>query len=104
MAQGIIHSFSGHLNHKKLGFASTLIALKVPLEKVESVARKLINYPEVTHCFLRQGEYNLWVVFIYSKKQRLKDFLDRLTEQLGKENILNLKTLRQFKLETRLKI
>ncbi len=102
--RGLIHSFSAHLNHKKLGFESTLIALKVPLAKLNLLANKITEYPEVTHCYLRKGEYNLWVVFLYKDGKIFKGFLEMLTKKLGKENILDLKTLRQFKLETRLRI
>lgn len=99
---GVIRNFSSHLNHRKLGFTSTLIALKVPFNKVDSLAKKIIRYPEVTHCYLRQGEYNLWLVFITSEKEKLRKFLGRLTAALGRQNILNLETKRQFKLKTAL--
>lgn len=99
---GVIRNLSAHLNHRKLGFTSTLIALKVPLNKVDSLAKKIIRYPEVTHCYLRQGEYNLWLVFICSEKEKLRKFLGRLTVALGRQNILNLETKRQFKLKTAL--
>lgn len=97
---GVIRNLSAHLNHRKLGFISTLIALKVPLSKVDSLAKKIIRYPQVTHCYLRQGEYNLWVVFISSEEEKLRKFLRRLTRALGRQNILNLVTKRQFKLKT----
>lgn len=102
--KGIIHSFSAHLDHKKIGFKSTLLALKVPLSKLKSKLKRIVNYPEVTHCYLRQGEYNLWVVFIYSEKKKLVQFIKKITKEIGKENILDLPTKRQFKLKTRLKI
>lgn len=100
---GIIRSFSAGLNHKRLGFKSTLLALRVPLAKLEAVVNKAIKYPEVTHCFLRQGEHNLYIVAIY-KNGKIKKILNKISQEIGKENILNLKTLRQYKLETRLKI
>lgn len=100
---GIIRSFSAGLNHRRLGFKSTLLALKVPLTKLEKVINKAIKYPEVTHCFLRQGEHNLYIVAIY-KNGKIKEILNKIAKEIGKENILNLKTIRQYKLDTRLKI
>lgn len=102
--EGIIRSFAAHLDHRKLGFISSLIALKVPLSKINSIAKKVTDYPEVTHCYLRQGEYNLWVVFLCLKEEKLKQFLNKLAKLIGKENILTLPTKRQFKLKTRLKV
>lgn len=101
--RGIIRSYAASLDHRRLGFKSTLLALKVPEGEIEEVARGLVKYKEVTHCYLRQGEYNLWVVFIYKEKE-FGRFLKRLTARLGSANILNLRTLRQFKLRTRLRV
>lgn len=101
--RGIIRNFGARLNHKKLGYESSLIALRVPSSQVESIARRITDYPEVTHCYLREGEYNLWLVFL-SLNKKLSDFLNRLAEEVGRENILNLPTKKQFKLRTTLKI
>ena len=100
----IIRRFSAGVNHRKLGFISSLIALKVPLNKVEGVVKRIIAYPEITHCYLREGEYNIWVVFISLEKKKMGVFLNGLANQLGRENILNLRTKKQFKLKTALKV
>lgn len=102
--KGIIRNFAASLNHTKLGFRSSLVGLRVSSKITESLAKEIIRYPEVTHCFLRAGDYNLWSVFIYSKKERLRQFLNKLAKEIGEENILNLPTKKKFKLNTRLKI
>ena len=102
--KGVIRNFVISLNHTKLGFKSTLVGLRVSSNKTESLAKDITRYPEVTHCFLRRGDYNLWSVFIYSKKERLRQFLDFLAKKAGKENVLNLPTERKFKLNTRLTV
>lgn len=101
--RGIIRSFASSLNHRALGFKSTLLALRVPPDKVEDIATELIKYTEVTHCYVREGEFNLWTVFLY-KDGMIKNVIKKITKQIGKENILNLKTIKQFKLKTRFKI
>ena len=101
--KGLIRDFAARVNHKRLGYKSTLVGLKVPRSVLEGVAKEIIVYPEVTHCFQRKGEYNLWVVFIY-KNGRLKEILNKITDSVGRGNILNLKTVRKFKLKTRLEV
>lgn len=101
--KGIIRNLRGRINHRKLKFKSTLIAFKIPKDKIEPFAKKISSRPEVTHCYLRKGEYNLWTVFIY-KNGGLKKMLNGLTRDIGEDNILNLPTKRQFKLKTSLKI
>lgn len=102
--KGIIRRFAAGVNHKKLGFASSLIALRIPEENVEAVAGDIVKYKEVTHCYLREGEYNLWLVFISLEKIKLTNFLESVTKRFGKENVLNLSTRKQFKLRTNLHI
>lgn len=102
--KGVIRNFAISLNHTKLGFRSSLVGLRVSSNKIEETAKDIIRYPEVTHCFLRAGDYSLWSVFIYSKKERMRQFLDKLAKRVGRENVLNLPTKKKFKLSTRLKI
>ena len=99
--KGIIRNYAVRISHKKLGFTSTLIALRVQEGKIESIVKKIIGYPEVTHCYLREGEYNLWLVFISNKREKQKLFLKKLAGYVGRGNTMNLSTKRQFKLKTK---
>lgn len=101
--EGIIRSFAAGLNHRKLGFKSTLLGIKVSSDKLDSIVKEVTIYPEVTHCYLRKGEHNLWLVFL-CKNGKMSRFINKLTSRVGKGNILNLTTKKQFKLRTRLKI
>lgn len=102
--EGIIRSFNARLNHRKLGFKSTLLGMRVATDQLDSIVKELVSYREVTHCYLREGEYNLWAVFLCLNQEELDNFVRKLTKQLGAENIQNLITKKQFKLRTRLKI
>lgn len=102
--KGIIRSFAAGLSHRKLGFKGTLVALKVRPNEIDAIAAELTSYHEVTHCYLREGEYNLYFVLICPDEQKMRRFLSKLAKRVGKESILNLATKKQFKLKTRLKI
>ncbi|MCQ9208489.1 MAG: Lrp/AsnC family transcriptional regulator [Omnitrophica bacterium] len=102
--RGIIRTFCAGINHRRLGFASSLIALKLPANRVEAVAKEIVKYQEITHCFLREGEYNLWMVFLSPQKQNLKRFFNKMVKKIGKENVLSLPTRKKFKLRNLLKI
>ena len=101
--RGIIRGISAGINHINLGFKSTLVAFKTTPDNLETVVREVVVYPEVTHCFLRDGEYNLWAVFIY-RNNRLRQFLTKMSSRLGEKNIISLPTQRQFKLKTNIKL
>lgn len=101
---GVIHRFGASLNHKKLGYYSTLIALKLSPKKLISIAKEITSHPEVTHCYIRKGEYNLWFVFISNDQNKINHFFDELVQKIGKKNILNLLTKKQLKLNTKLQL
>ncbi|MFQ5952566.1 MAG: Lrp/AsnC family transcriptional regulator [Candidatus Omnitrophota bacterium] len=103
-SRGLIRTFAAGLSHRKLGYKGTLIALKIDPSRVEAIAAELSNYDEVTHCYLRKGQYNLYLVLICQNKEKMQEFLGKLRKLAGEENILNLVTKKQFKLKTRLKI
>ena len=94
--KGVIRNVAAHVNHRMLGFKSTLIALRVRPSRIEYMTGWLIKYPEVTHCYLRRGEYNLWLVFISSDGEKIRNFIKRLAKEAGGEKILNL--FRRFKI------
>jgi DNA-binding Lrp family transcriptional regulator len=99
--KGILRGYFAGLNHRKLGFKSTLLALRVPENRLSPLVSYLKKHHQVTHCYLRKGEHNLWVVVIY-RNQELKKILQRVEKEIGKENVVSLDTLKQFKLRTRL--
>ena len=102
--KGVIRRFAARINHRKLGFKSTLMALKIAEDKIETTAKEIVKYKEVTHCYLRKGEYNIWFVFISSEEEKIKMFLNELAERFGKDNIMNFNTRKQFKLNTSLNL
>ena len=51
--EGIIRRFGGIFDSKKLGYVSTLCAVKVQPEKVEEVAAFINTFNEVTHNYQR---------------------------------------------------
>lgn len=102
--EGIIRTFGAGLSHKNLGFTGTLVSVKIDTDKVDEIAENLSKHTEVTHCYLREGEFNLYFVLICPNEEKMKEFLERLAEKVGRENIKNLVTKKQYKLKTRFKI
>ena len=86
--QGAIARFGGVLNHKKNG-ASTLAALKVPLDKINQTAELVSTYREVNHNYLREHEFNLWFVVTAKQQCRVNLVLNELKEATGFD-LLNL--------------
>lgn len=102
--EGIIRTFSAGLNYRSIGYKGSLIAARVTDEDLETLADKLVKLEEVTHCYLREGEFNLYFVLICRDQERMEEILEGVANDIGKENILNLVTKKQFKLRNRFKL
>lgn len=99
MSEGVIRRLGGVFNSQRLGFQSTLVALKAPLERVEELAGVINAYPEVTHHYLRDHEeYTLWFTLIAPSKEQIQEILDKISTQTGLREMHNLPARRLFKI------
>lgn len=88
---GVIRRIGANFNSHRLGYKSTLIAMKVPDERLEVVASIVNKHNGVTHNYLRKDTYNLWFTLI-------GDGIDKIKEETGIMDILDLPVTRQFKI------
>jgi siroheme decarboxylase len=63
--------------------ASTLAAMRVPLERLEEVAQIVNACPGVSHNYARQHHFNLWFVAAAADENRLARLLDDLEARCG---------------------
>lgn len=96
--EGVIRRLGGVFNSHRLGYYSTLCAAKVPVEKIAVLAKLLEHIPGVTHNYLRSHAYNMWFTLIASSKTKAEEFLLRLREQSGIQEIYSLPAVRLFKI------
>lgn len=100
---GIIRRIAPIIDVKKLGGASTLVAMSAPLDRVDEVASTINTYSEVSHNYLRQDEYNIWFTVSASSKSRLDQILKEIGEKTGCPYV-NLPTVKVFKLGVRFEV
>jgi len=65
--------------------ASTLAAMAVPAEQLESVAAVVSGYPEVNHNYEREHELNLWFVATATDREQLQRVLEEIESRTGLE-------------------
>lgn len=94
----IIRRLGGVFDSKNLGFSSTLIALKVPPDKIEQVADIINAYPGVTHNYFREHEYNIWFTLASPSAAELETTIQEILNKTDVSEYLNLPTKRVFKL------
>ncbi len=94
---GIISRVGPVFKPNKIG-ASTLAAMSIPEDQLESVAQQISSHPEVNHNYEREDRYNLWFVVTASSQERLEQVLANMEQQTG-YNILYLPLERQFHID-----
>jgi len=102
--QGVIRKIGPILNAKKIGLkASTLVAMKVPEDRIEHVANIINEYESVSHNYQREHEYNLWFTVRTSDEKKLRRTIEEMKRrtEIPDANVLDLPTLRVFKIDVR---
>ena len=100
---GVIRRIGVSLDSNKLGFRSTLAAVRVPRDSVEKAAGVIGRYREVTHSYLRDDAFNIWFTLIADNQENIKRILEEIQKQLSLEedDVLYLPLKRLFKLDAR---
>lgn len=105
MDSGVIRRIGASLDSRKLGYSSTLAAVRVVKDRVDEAGAIVGRYLEVTHSYLREDDYNIWFTLIAVSQERIEEILEEVRSELSleSEDVLNLPVERLFKLDARFK-
>ena len=82
---------------RMLGIVSSLIAMRVPAGKIKKTVEIINAYPNVSHNYLRESDYNVWFTLSASSERRLQVILRNICRKSGIKDVLDLRTRRVFK-------
>lgn len=99
--RGVIRRIGASFDSELLGLASTLVAMKVPEERMEEAAAVVNAFPEVTHNYQRDHKYNLWFTIVAGNQARIEAILDEIRRKTGSVEIHSLPALRRFKIRVK---
>jgi siroheme decarboxylase len=101
---GIIRRIGGNIVPGKIGFVSTLCAAKVPADKIDEFARRVNQFPGVTHNYQRDDEFNIWFTFIAPSMAEIEENLKVISQTTGITDILNLPATNVYKIKAQFDI
>lgn len=98
-AAGVIRYIGPVFNAVQLGYVSTLVAAKVPQEKIEGLVAEVNALPGVTHNYGRQHDYNVWFTLMGPEQKYIDDTLERLRQEFEIPDIYSLPAVKMFKIK-----
>ena len=97
-SENIIRQVSAIFDTKSLGYRSSLVAMKVPPDRIGEAARIINEHPGVTHNYERNHEYNLWFTVAVPPTSDLEAVVRRMHELAGGIDTRVMYTLKLFKI------
>jgi len=98
--RGLVRQISPVLDARCLGYKTTLVAMRVKETRLDRAARFLAEHPRVSHAYERDHHFNLWFTLAVPDRANMDSELFRLAELIEAEAVIDLPTLRIFKLRT----
>ncbi len=94
---GFIRRIGPFFDSAKMGYAGTLVALKVLPEAMADVATHINGYAGVTHNYEREGEFNLWFTLMAPNQAVLEKTLATVAALPGVSRLISLPATEKFK-------
>ena len=98
LADGVIRRLGPVFDSRRLGYVSTLVAAKIPTDRLEEVAATVNRLAGVTHNYARRGAYNLWFTLTEASQGALDGTLERLRSETGISEFHSLPALTVYKI------
>ncbi len=95
----IIREIGPVFSSKDLGYKSTLVTMKVPVEKLTETVEIINSYYQVTHNYGRYHEYNLWFTLICQSNEEINRIIEEIKSRTGINDIYNLPAEKMFKIK-----
>jgi DNA-binding Lrp family transcriptional regulator len=99
---GVIRQQSAIFDTRKLGYKSSLVAMKVDSDKLVEVANIINEHPGVSHNYERKHNFNLWFTIATPPGTNVKTEVDIFSKLDGVQSTRMLPTIQMFKIGVKL--
>jgi DNA-binding Lrp family transcriptional regulator len=101
---GVIRRLGASTNSRMLGFASTLVGMKVSIKYLEKVVSTINAMKGVTHNYKREGNWNVWFTLTARSRKELDEVIDVIKKQNGVEEFLEFPVAKIFKVDFKVEV
>ena len=97
-ARGIIRQISPVLDARRLGYQTTLVAMRVAENQLPKATQLLADQPGVSHGYERSHHFNLWFTLAIPPTVDIETELEQLTSSIGAEATFALPAIKVYKI------
>ena len=98
----VLRQVSAIFDTRKIGYRSSLVAMRVTPERLAEAARVINEHPGVSHNYERNHDFNLWFTVAVPPPSTVEEHVEALHEKAGAEATRILQTLKLFKIGVKL--
>ncbi|MCX5673174.1 MAG: AsnC family transcriptional regulator [Planctomycetota bacterium] len=98
VSDGMIRRLGPVFDSRSLGYASTLVAARIPPERLAEVAARVNRLSGVTHNYERRHAYNLWFTLVCPSAAELERTIEALRRETGIPDFHSLPALTVYKI------
>ena len=102
--ENVIREISAIIDGRRIGFQSTLVAVRTPKDLMEKVARRISAHSGVSHNYQRNHFYNIWFTVAVEVDRNLVDEIEELLRPGNDLTFLLLPSVKTYKLRVHLSI
>ncbi|MBI4202852.1 MAG: Lrp/AsnC family transcriptional regulator [Chloroflexi bacterium] len=96
--KNVVRQISAIFDTRRLGYKTTLVAMRFPQEDLTRAARWINRHPGVSHNYARNGYFNLWFTIAVPPGEDLLETVERLGRETKAEAVRIMPTIRFFKI------
>ncbi len=94
----VVRQISAIFDSRKLGYKTSLVAMKFPPERLDDGAHYINQHPGVSHNYARNGYFNLWFTLAVSPNESLEQTVEEMAQRTQADGYRIMPTLRLFKI------
>ncbi len=95
---GIVRRLGPIINYQAWGMSGVLVAANVPEERIDAARAAVLDFPEITHAYLRDHAWNFWFTVVAEDEEARDAIIARVAERAGLKDVRKLKRKKSFKL------